>query len=689
MRKLGTTLLVAATVVVLAHGSVSGRRSDDISQSRDAIRHLSDAACDANQRCDRTTGCIAPTPPPRTVVDVLPLDSEHRRYVRDLEMFQLCRRLVQSSRTPELGNALPLLNVGSPSIDRTSFAQIVLRWNGRFLWEPASASLNTITSFGDEARAVFGPIPDADCSDGSAKSMPLQVDGNVVDVKPNPNKAQHPLEFEHRDVDGNLVKWTGSVPRCDKPSLAGSSSYCGLNSRLNRVVNGNVEWLTFCRKSSDDLGVAPTPYWQRSNPKFALLGMIGFNRSTGETVFFDGRKGRGNFDWSRAFVPPGGRSYGDSVGRAVAADLYDPTFQIQCSACHDNKSAHIVNPNIQQARVGYFAGKDEARAAAFSLGALLPPGPRRQSTPFRIVGTAYTATYRLELERARTVRDPAGNCTECHTLSTQMTGQRFAADAVAQDPAIAHPNWGQQLRLTEEKKKLRQIGNHRTKWASRDGQGKIHPWMVPVDGNELGAVPAEISRSDWRVLSNCLWGAGDEECGYRPLYTACPAPESEEGGDVSGPTDISLVVTGSADQADADRILRLTWRYLNRYGGVPQRDDIRFNVAIKSTRIPMFGITPVAGDYPTVEEASDKHFAAGEVGPSGSALLIRNVSYFGHSKFTEPTPSTILRDFKLDLPATCNRRYLVRVLPKRFCFDQSTVVFGRNDHVLYADVACR
>jgi hypothetical protein len=644
-----------------------------------------------NERCDRTTGCKVPTPPSGPALEVLPDDGEHGRYVRDLEMFQLCRRLVQLSRSPDFGNIPSLINIGGSGSEESSFAQTVQRWNGTFLWEPASASANTITRFGDEARAVFGPIPEGDCSDGSAKSMPLQVDGNVVDLKPNPEKAGHPLEFEHRDVKGNVVKWTSGVPRCDKPSLAGSSAYCGLNSRLNRVVRGNVEWLTFCRKSSADLEVEPISYWRRSNPKFALLGIIGFNRRTGETVFFDGRKGRGDFDWSQKFVPPGGHSYEDQQGRAAAESLYDPTFQIQCSACHDNKTVHIVDPNIQLSRVGYFAGKQDAKAAAFGLGDMLPEARKSRSTPFRIIGSAYTGTYRLEIERARTVQDPTGNCTECHTLTTQMTGQRFAADAVAREPVIAHPKWGQLLRLTAEQKKLGQIDDHRTKWASRAGPGKIHPWMVPVDGNELRALPPEISSTDWQVLSNCLWGAGGSECAYRPLYTLCPAPESAEDGDAFLPADFSLVVDQSPiTETNADRMLRLGWRYLNGYGNVPQRDDVRFNVAVKSTEIPVSGSAPSAGDYPNMEEANGQDFVAvtGEVGRSGSAMLVRNVSYFGHSKFTEPTPSTTLRDFKLDLPAKCNRRYLVRILSKRFCFDQSAVVFGHNDHVLYSDVAC-
>jgi hypothetical protein len=686
-------LVVAAAIAALANGSSwPGRKANDVSEFPAAIHRSSGTACEANERCDRTTGCIAPTPPSGATLDVLPDDGEHGRYVRDLEMFQLCRRLVQLSRSPDLGNIPSLINIGGSGFEESSFAQTVQRWNGTFRWEPASASANTITRLGDEARAVFGPIPDGDCMDGSAKSMPLQVDGNIVDVKPNPDKPGHPLEFEHRDVGGKVVRWTSTIPRCDKPSLAGSSSYCGLNSRLNRVVRGNVEWLTFCRKSSADLEVGPIPYWQRSNPKFALLGIIGFNRRTGETVFFDGRKGRGDFDWSQKFVPPGGHSYEDQQGRAAAESLYDPTFQIQCSACHDNKTVHIVNPNIQLSRVGYFAAKQDPMAAAFSLGDMLPGVRKSRSTPFRIIGSAYTGTYRLEIERARTVQDPTGNCTECHTLTTQMTGQRFAADAVAREPVIAHPKWGQLLRLTAEQKKLRQIDDHRTKWASRAGSGKIHPWMVPVDGNELGALPPEISSSDWQVLSNCLWGAGGSECAYRPLYTLCPAPESAEEGDAFLPADFSLKVDRSPiNEANADRMLHLGWRYLNGYGNVPQRDDVRFNVAVRSIDIPASGAAPAAADYPSIEEASGKRFvaAAGEVGVSGSAMLVQNVSYFGHSKFTEPTPSTTLRDFKLNLPAKCNRRYLVRILPKRFCFDQSAVVFGQNDHLLYADVACK
>ena len=138
----------------------------------------------------------------------------------------------------------------------------------RHILGAASESNDPVTRFGDEARAVFGPIPDADCGNANARIFPLEVDGNIVDLVPNPAKPGHPLEFQHRDFAGNVVKWTDRIEKCDKPSLAGTVSYCGLNSRLHRVVRGNVEWLFFCRKSNSSLEVASDPYWQRSDPTF-------------------------------------------------------------------------------------------------------------------------------------------------------------------------------------------------------------------------------------------------------------------------------------------------------------------------------------------------------------------------------------------------------------------------------------
>jgi hypothetical protein len=570
------------------------------------------------------------------------------------------------------------------------FADTVLRWNGNIFWEPASESSNAVTRFGDEARAVFGPIPEGDCGSPAAKILPVEVDGNVVDLVPNSAKPGRPLEFEHRDVAGQVVKWTDTIAKCDKPSLAGTVTYCGLNSRLARIVRGNVEWLFLCRKSNSSREVASNPYWQRSDQRFALLGTIGFNSSSGEIVFFDGRKDRTEFDWSKPFVPPGGRSYADSTGRAAAAALYDPTFQIRCHSCHDNKSPYVVDPHAEQSRIGYLLGEDDPRAHAFSLGSYLPERPRLEDAPFRVVGSGYTSAHKGDIARARTVRDPTGNCTTCHTLTTQMTGKRLAADAVAREPFVSNPSWAQTLVLQDERKTYARIDRHRTDWARRGGGGKIHPWMVPGHGNELTTLPPEISAADWQKLSDCLWEAGGPECGYRPLYTPCPAPEVE--GENSKLTDATIEVLAlPPDERGEGRMLRLSWKYLNDYGAVPERDDVRFNVAIRERPISTAAAPPENSEYPSMDEAKGAGFVPFKdaIGMSASAKLIQNTSYAGHIRWTDPEPATSPRTFELYLPAACNERYLLRIVPKRFCFDQSNIVYGSADHLLYADVKCR
>jgi hypothetical protein len=51
-------------------------------------------------------------------------------------------------------------------------------------------------------------------------------------------------------------------------------------------------------------------------------------------------------------------------------------------------------------------------------------------------------------------------------------------------------------------------------------------------------------------------------------------------------------------------------------------------------------------------------------------------------------PTISPRTYELLLPAACNRRHLVRIVAKRFCFDRSNIAYGPKDHLLYADVSC-
>lgn len=697
MRSIAFGLLGAFSVAVLlsgsdsdAHVAVDSSRFDHPGFSLGHAVHLAD---DAKWRdlkiCAPWSVCTVPARPAAPFAKALSDGPPSQQCVNDLKAYLICRkfRLAAANDQIEIGP----VRAPDDNAEATSFAEAVRRWNGDFQWKPASASPDIITRFGDEARSVFGPIPDVDCGNAAAKVIPLEIDGNIVDLKPNPNVAGSPLQFEHRDPKGRIVKWTTQIAKCDKPSLAGNVTYCGMNSRIIRTVAGTVEWVSLCRKSTPHLEIEPESYWEKDNPTFARLGIIGFNRESGEIVFFDGDKDKQRFDWTTPIIPPGGRSYADAGGRAAATKMYDPTFQIQCSACHDNKGPYVVSPHIGQARIGYPGGAASERALAFSLGDYVPKMKRDESLPFRVVGSAYTAAYATDIVRARTVEDPSGNCTKCHTLTTQITGQRIAADAAGRLPEVTNPTWTQVVSVRAELLKLREIDAHRTEWARRSGEGKIHPWMVPHEGSNVAVENGQISEDDWRQLSNCIWEAGGEECRYRPLFTACPAPGVQSGGDGSQPTGLSSAVlpvpTGAVG---ADRILRLRWHYLNDYGHVSQRDDVRFNIAIRATQIPRSRQAPLESDFPTLDEAKSgtDDTSVGYGVASGRAMFIGDLSYFGHLKFTDPAPATTPREFRADLPAMCNRRYLARILPKRFCFDQSGVRYGDRGQLIFADVAC-
>ena len=184
-------------------------------------------------------------------------------------------------------------------------------------------------------------------------TLVVEVEGNRAELKPNTSKPGNPPEFEHRDDHGNFVKWTTTIDRCDKPSLAGGVvTPCGTGSRLSRRVKGNVEWIALARKSQGVAPLAADEYWKLDNPSFSLLGYIGFNQVSGEVAFFDGSYSGITFNWNAPLVAPGGSGYGDDQGRAQSSLTYDGSLMARCTLCHDNKAPRIITPHIQMAQWG-------------------------------------------------------------------------------------------------------------------------------------------------------------------------------------------------------------------------------------------------------------------------------------------------------------------------------------------------
>jgi mono/diheme cytochrome c family protein len=574
-----------------------------------------------------------------------------------------------------------------------AFAASVLAWNGDIFWAPASVASadDVINRFGDEIRSVFGPIPPFDVTsigrrvraDGSiivTAGLPMEVDGNLVVLKPNPNAPGNPLQFEHRSIDDVVVKWTSTVERCDKPSLAGGVTPCGAASRVSRVVKGNVEWLALARKTRGPEILSAESYWSPDDPAFALVGYIGFNRVTGELAFLDGSY-PGNdrkFDWRSAIVPPGGAGYSDAAGRSVAATMYDPIFRVDCAACHDNKDPRIITPYIKHSRVGY---RDPALAEVSSVGDLFPELMRNIRQPYRVVGSEYTATNPVNIAAGRAFEDPTGTCARCHGF-TNLGTARFSSDSV-----------GRLGSLTGDTAPENEF---RTAWALRSGAGKIHPWMLPSDGNDISLDPPapEMSDESWNKLRAALENPSSLPVALK-LYTEAPAPESvlteaARIADASGPIDISVTSSVNRDGVTGlfDREIQLTWRYQNTLGGVPTRDDVRFNVAVVEMVPPADNDPTPIEQYPTIEQAKGENAirVSGGVLRDGKVVIFEDVSFVGHTRGTDPQATTIPRQYRVDFPGAQGKRYLIRLVAKRHTFDQSRFKYSEVPHVLSIDV---
>ncbi len=592
------------------------------------------------------------------------------------------------------------------------------RLNGDIFWAPASgftAENSWPNIFGDEARSVFGPIPSVSCADG----MPLhaEVHGNRIEPERTPGGG---VRYVHQGFDGREVDVTDELARCDKPSLANTDGHpCAVNSRLIRPRNpaNDVEWVALCRKS--ELGSRLTgidDYWHASNPGFALLGLIGFNRASGEVVFFDGSdfargaSRRTTFDGSRRYAPPGGKGYDDEAGRAVAASTWLYGRRVSCETCHDNKEPWIVTPHLKISRFGY---DEAARDAAFGVDNPLPlVQPRSADSPYRVIGTRFT---KLAVLSSRTFEDPSGNCTACHTLTTDWTGNVLAYDAVGRT------NPAQPYRAFFDR-----LARFRTGFGAEEGGSR--PWMAPGVGPGVGqGRHGKVDDADWARIADCINGTSQERCGYRPSYTACPAPESEATfcdtgtsprvpctgiGDPNGPRGLSVSVSHRAVEVDATghsyRLAEIRWNYVNAFGDVPTRDDVRFNLAFRASDLPETSLEPIPAEFPDIEETYDPwpeqtpRPGGGHYCDFGSfraktchrfeadsgLLILNNISYRGHVRNTAPTPTTKPRRYAVRLPVRCGKRYLARLVPKRFCFDRSGVVPGSIDHLAYFDVRC-
>ncbi|MBC8065897.1 MAG: hypothetical protein H7Y17_13775, partial [Chlorobia bacterium] len=115
-------------------------------------------------KIDFQTGLVIPTYPFGQYLEKLPEDDQRtHNYRRQLAIFFKNRQQVLSLKLEYLKQVREVnssMLAGTPAY----FANKVGAWNGDIMWAPASISAELNLIAGDEARSIFGPIPDLDVS---------------------------------------------------------------------------------------------------------------------------------------------------------------------------------------------------------------------------------------------------------------------------------------------------------------------------------------------------------------------------------------------------------------------------------------------------------------------------------------------------------------------------------------------
>jgi len=614
-----------------------------------------------------------------------------------------------------------------------SWQSTIVSLNSNYLWVPAPrTSLLTGENLpkniiaGDEARAVFGQIPMLSCADPSAHTLHIQVNGNQVRLMPNPSKSGR-KQFAHFNTRGEIVEWTDSIARCDKPSLAGGVSECGTASRMviNKSKVSPVTWVLLCRKSMvefepiqvgrprTDFGKEKDledpdsinnqrygDYWASDNPYYSLFGLIGFNEITGETTFFDGlKKDWNSYRFDDPVYPPGGFGYRDNTFRAKEISkpeedsFYTNEHTIKCHTCHDNSNPWILSPHTNFEEVGY---RNRTRRQIFSSAQF--SGLQSYNSEFRLIGSDYINQidpmgqegYKLLSSAQSFTLDPG--CSQCHKLTTQMSGRYFAFDSlglVNQQPPPSHIY--NDPEGTEWFLQWEYLKNSRSRWAT--DIGKVHPWMpLPLvsSGRFMDPAPSDLytrAPQALKVLQEQLELCAQPElhrpdqdvssCNYQPLYTECPAP------------DLNLDQVSLKFEARGTT-QRLTWQYQNDYGDVPDRDDVRFDVVLQQVPLTDPAGKTASSVYPSVELPQTGSLASLLSSANGDGIArIHNVAPGNQPIYTDPAPSDRPRQYELKLPPLqCGYKYVASIKAKRFCFDTQPEKLSISQATVGLDVLC-
>lgn len=375
------------------------------------------------------------------------------------------------------------------------------------LWAGSLWGTEDVNVFADQCRSVLGPLPKINCH--AAPILPIYLDGKEVTYETG--------IYYH---GGKATSWQ-SLKRCDNPSVVNDGS-CEPNSRLGVTRSGNVEWLHLCRTLTKQ---------ESTSPRYSFVNLIGYNRATGETCFFDATSVSDGVD-----VPtPGGAGPNDAAGRKRATAFWRPgNVGTTCIQCHNQNGPWIVTPHVAYSRL--FGGNGPDLFPAIDRQKKKSPG-----AAYRVLGVGPVHHTAQAVQPKGEDGGPDTTCTKCHAISSKSRVLLYSVG----DPFAKKPNGDQFSPFA--------LAFPQSHWMP-DGHGRV----TVAEWNEHYA-PA-VAR-----LKYCMSNDDLKRCDpRRSMATPCPVP-------------IAIDPATIQSQISKNRV-ELRWTYDFAFGDTPGRDDVRFRV---------------------------------------------------------------------------------------------------------------
>ena len=495
---------------------------------------------------------------------------------------------------------------------------------------------NRIADYVKQCESVLGPVPEINCdpqypAPGTrVTKIPVFLEGLLLGFDDDLSIEEQTI-LAQRELDEDYT--------CDFATLGGDFP-CSVGSTLVQYEspdNPNVQWLGLCR------GV------QRDNPRYDRFignGLIGANIQTGEMCFFFGT----NSD------PEGTYELPPLSGTSASNDELSPwrpprQMPGSCISCHANNDPWILTPWLmpdymhdvltdpsyplrlpEDVQLEDVMAARYVRSTPVELKRMLPEAPadgriawteeeifgtdaRLKRRQYRILGSSYVDVEAEGSVMARTGDKPDSWYTN---FRERLLLQPLEVSCASSCHATGNANF--------EKLARDALGDKYSRFVSATGRNPNVRGFHWMDPNQL-IDPESV----------------DLETYTTPAITHCPIPKQIE----RAPSMRVHCAAGEASETYVD----LSWDYVNDYGGVPNRNDVRFDVA-----------------YGAVQ--SMPH----EFGASTANPLVG-----------EPMVADGAIEVLADLAATSDSHYRVRVSvpagetsveirlqPKRYCFEETT-----------------